>query len=208
MIYEIYKVNPIREITLPRMSEAEKQRSHSRILDAAGQLFRERGIESTSVADVMKAAGMTHGGFYRHFASKDDLVAAAFRHAVDEIVSEMEQQTTQNGQDDKREKYIETYLSEAHVNNRAQGCPLAAMGAELARLDGRPRKQGAEAASRMAALLQTAAASNTEQGQAMMSLLLGTITLARLAETDVTAGKALEAGRAGLKILKNDWQKA
>ena len=61
---------------MPRMSEAEKQKSHRRILDAAARLFRERGIEATSVADVMKAAGMTHGGFYRHFDSKEDLVSA------------------------------------------------------------------------------------------------------------------------------------
>lgn len=190
---------------MPRMSEAEKQRSHSRILDAAAQLLRERGIESTSVADAMKAAGMTHGGFYRHFKSKDDLVAAAFRHAVNDVVSEMEQQTTPDGLDSKRDQYIETYLSDAHVKNRAQGCPLAAMGAELARNEGLPRKQGAEATSRMAALLQTQPDSETEQGQAMMALLLGTITLARLAETDAGAGKALEAGRKGIQILKENW---
>ena len=76
---------------MPRMSEAEKQRSHSRIVDAAARLFRKRGIEATSVADVMKAAGMTHGGFYRHFASKADLVAAAFQHAVDDVVAKVEQ---------------------------------------------------------------------------------------------------------------------
>ncbi|MBT8476236.1 MAG: TetR/AcrR family transcriptional regulator, partial [Alphaproteobacteria bacterium] len=75
---------------MPRMSAQEKQKSHERILKAASRLFRERGIETTSVADVMKAAGLTHGGFYRHFASKDALVAAAFRHAVDEVLSVVE----------------------------------------------------------------------------------------------------------------------
>ncbi|MEZ5913496.1 MAG: TetR/AcrR family transcriptional regulator [Paracoccaceae bacterium] len=72
------------------MSADEKQKTHERILKAASQLFRERGIETTSVADVMKAAGLTHGGFYRHFASKEALVAAAFSHAVDEVLSDVE----------------------------------------------------------------------------------------------------------------------
>lgn len=193
---------------MPRMSEAEKQLSHKRILDSAGRLFRERGIESTSVADVMKAAGMTHGGFYRHFKSKDDLVAVAFRNAVDHVVSDMEQQITPSGQKEKREEYIATYLSGEHVKNRAQGCPLAAMGAELARLEGLARQQGAEAAGRMAALLQVKAEPDTEQGHAIMALLLGTITLARLAETDSAAAKALAAGRAGVHLLENDWPKA
>ncbi|MEM6498510.1 MAG: helix-turn-helix domain-containing protein [Pseudomonadota bacterium] len=192
---------------MPRMSEAEKQRSHGRILDAAGKMFRERGIESTSVADIMKAAGMTHGGFYRHFSSKDELVAAAFKHAVDHVVSDMERQTSPAEQDGKREEYVSTYLSDEHVKNRAQGCPLAAMGAELARGDGLPRKQGADATSRMASLLQTREAPDTAQGRAIMALLLGTITLARLSETEDGVAKALEAGRAGLHILENDWPK-
>ena len=193
---------------MPRMSEAEKQRSHSRILDAAGELFRERGIESTSVADVMKAAGMTHGGFYRHFDSKDELVAAAFKHAVDQVVSAVEQQQTPDQRDEKREEYIAKYLSDAHVENRAQGCPLAAMGAELARNDGLLRQAGADAAMRMAALLQSRNASNSEQGHAIMALLLGTITLARLAETEEGSRKVLEAGRKGLQNLRGSWPKS
>ncbi|MGB0904935.1 MAG: TetR family transcriptional regulator, partial [Mangrovicoccus sp.] len=67
---------------MARQSKAEKQKSHARILEAAAQVFREKGIEATSLADVMTAAGLTHGGFYRHFASKEALVAAAFHHAV------------------------------------------------------------------------------------------------------------------------------
>ena len=75
---------------MPRMSEAEKRKSHRRILDAASRLMREKGIGSTSVSDVMKAARLTHGGFYRHFSSKDELVAAAFQHAVDDVVKGIE----------------------------------------------------------------------------------------------------------------------
>ena len=112
---------------MPRMSEAEKRKSHDRILDAASRLFRERGIEATSVSDVMKAAGLTHGGFYRHFGSKEELVGAAFRAAVEEVQSELRA---------ARQRYLALYLSTEHLCDRAHGCPLAALGAEVARLDG------------------------------------------------------------------------
>ena len=61
-----------------RMSQAEKDKSHARIVASASRLLRERGIDGASVSDVMKDAGLTHGGFYKHFASKDELAETAF----------------------------------------------------------------------------------------------------------------------------------
>lgn len=190
---------------MPRMSDAEKQRSHNRILDAAARLFRQNGIASTSVADVMKAAGMTHGGFYRHFDSKEDLVAVAFRHAVDDVVSDLEKATTPEGRDRERDNYIKTYLSRAHVMDGGQGCPLAAMGTELARTGGVSQQAGAVASARMAALLQKRSDTGMEQGLASMALLLGAVTLARLAETAEDSDRALKAGCAGLELLQDQW---
>ncbi len=190
---------------MPRMSDAEKQRSHNRILDAAAQLFRQNGIGSTSVADVMKTAGMTHGGFYRHFDSKEDLVAAAFRHAVDDVVSDLEKETSPRGRDRERENYIKKYLSQAHAKDGGQGCPLAAMGTELARTGGAPQQAGAAASARMAALLQKGSETGMEQGLASMALLLGAVTLARLAETVEDSDFALAAGRTGLELLQDHW---
>jgi TetR/AcrR family transcriptional repressor of nem operon len=189
------------------MSEAEKQRSHSRILDAAARLFRERGIEATSVADVMKAAGMTHGGFYRHFASKDDLVSAAFSHAVDSVVSDMEQETAGEARRRGRQDYVETYLSPAHVQDLGRGCPLAAMGTELARFGGPLAQAGASAAARMADLLRDDPESGTDQGLAAMALLIGAVTLARLADTEEEAERTLEAGRTGIGLFQEYWPK-
>ena len=190
---------------MPRMSDAEKQRSHNRILDAAARLFRQNGIGSTSVTDVMKAAGMTHGGFYRHFDSKEDLIAAAFNHAVDDVVSDMEQQTTRTGRGRARKDYIEKYLSQAHVKDSGQGCPLAAMATELARTGGDARNAGAAASARMANLLQINSDTGPKQGLAVMALLLGAVTLARLGETAEAKDHALEAGRTGLQLLQDHW---
>lgn len=190
---------------MPRMSEAEKQRSHSRILDAAARLFRENGIETTSVSDVMTAAGMTHGGFYRHFASKEELIQAAFTHAVGGVVSSMESEDTRDEQDQSRRDYIATYLSQEHVQNRGLGCPLAAMGAELTRIGGSPKQAGAQATTRMAALLEDRSTSHADQGLAAMALLLGTITLARLVGSEDEAERTLDAGRTGIRLLQDLW---
>ncbi|WP_170357725.1 TetR/AcrR family transcriptional regulator [Ruegeria arenilitoris] len=192
---------------MPRMSEAEKRRSHNRILDAAAQLFRERGVEATSVADVMKAAGMTHGGFYRHFESKEDLIATAFRHAIDDVVSGMEREESSEGRGKERQDYIAKYLSQAHVQDSRHGCPLAAMGTELARTKGASRHAGAQASDRMAALLRDAPETGSDQGLAAMALLMGTITLARLAGTEDEADRALEAGRTAIVLLQDHWPK-
>ncbi len=190
---------------MPRMSEAEKQRSHGRILDAAALMFREHGIEGTSVADIMKAAGMTHGGFYRHFASKEELVLAAFNHAVDSVVSDMERETTSEAQKRDREAYIETYLSLAHVEDLGRGCPLAAMGTELARAGGTPAQAGANATARLADLLRYDLESRTDQGLAAMALLIGTVTLARLTDTKKDAERTLKAGRTGIGLFQQQW---
>lgn len=190
---------------MPRMSEAEKQKSHKRILDAAARLFRENGIETTSVADVMKAAGMTHGGFYRHFDSKEDLVAAAVHHAVDDVVSGMEEAVSPDEKMRARDAYIGQYLSAAHVRDLGRGCPLAALGAELARAGELPLKEGTAAAERMAGLLPQPEAENKSKGLALMALMMGAVTLARLAKHEGAADEALDAGRTGVALLQEKW---
>lgn len=191
---------------MPRMSADEKQKSHERILKAASRLFRARGIETTSVADVMKAAGLTHGGFYRHFASKEALVAAAFSHAVDEVLSEVEAAPAGPEHAAALDRYVARYLSAEHVEDRGQGCPLAAMGAEIARLDGAAEAEASDAVERMARLLAAGERGATDKGVATMALLLGTITLARLARSGEPSAKILDAGKRGTELLEQRWR--
>ena len=140
---------------MPRMSAAEKQKSHERILEAAARLFRERGIAATSVADVMQAAGLTHGGFYKHFPSKQALVAQAFRHAAEGLLSGAEAEAAPGGpaRAEARARYVARYLSGEHVIDAGHGCPIAALGADLARGEGAARAEATRALERMAALL-------------------------------------------------------
>lgn len=87
-------------------------------------------MASTSVADVMAAAGMTTGGFYKHFKSKDDLAAAAVAAAFDEILAPLQRSAETSGPARARAAYLRHYLSEGHVANPGKGCPVAAMGAD------------------------------------------------------------------------------
>jgi TetR/AcrR family transcriptional repressor of nem operon len=115
-----------------RVSRAQAAENRERILDVATKLFRERGIDGIGVADLMKAAGLTHGGFYGHFKSKDDLVAQACGRAV----ARMRQNWTnviENATDDPLVALANRYLSPDHRDHAGRGCPFAALGSEVAR---------------------------------------------------------------------------
>src|SRR5215217_1833227 len=104
------------EIFKMRVSREQMVENRHRILDAASRLFREKGFDAVSVAEVMKAAGLTHGGFYGHFRSKDDLIAHAIRHA----------EGSQSATDDIG-AWIDAYLSTPHRDHPELGCPTAAL---------------------------------------------------------------------------------
>lgn len=114
-------------------SEEHKQKTRERILDAAAAAFRERGIEQTSVADVMQRAGLTHGGFFAHFQSKEDLVAEAIRHASEQVSRIFD---SPGGKDPAQTGLLDisaAYLSQPHMAHPERGCPVAAIGPELLR---------------------------------------------------------------------------
>ncbi|MFU0506944.1 TetR/AcrR family transcriptional regulator [Pseudaminobacter sp. NGMCC 1.201702] len=118
-----------------KVSREQMAQNRRRILSEAGRLFREKGFDAVSVAEVMKAAGMTHGGFYGHFRSKDDLIAHAIGSAV-------------GGQSatDNTSAWLDSYLSAPHRDHPERGCPMAA-------LAGLMRQQAPEARASMAQVL-------------------------------------------------------
>ena len=115
-----------------RMSQAEKDKTHARILDSASRLLRERGVDGASVGDVMKDAGLTHGGFYKHFANKDALVESALDAAFATFTA-MLTGDQPDAAPDAVAAYRELYLSDGHVANPGLGCPVAAIGQDIAR---------------------------------------------------------------------------
>ena len=126
---------PLRRCETMRKSRIEAAKTRERIVTAAAAEFRQHGIAATGLADLMKAAGLTHGGFYRHFASKDQLVAEACSAAI----ATMTERVASSASRERGRKGLETavadYLSTEHRDNPRDGCPLAALGSEMARAD-------------------------------------------------------------------------
>jgi len=111
-----------------RYSVEETAARHERIVKEASRLFRERGFENVSVAEVMKAAGLTHGAFYAHFASKEELQAAAVAYG-----QKVSLERVQRNRAMRKGSYADRYLSPRHRDNPGDGCTMAALGQEVAR---------------------------------------------------------------------------
>lgn len=107
-----------------KVTREQMRANRQRILSEAGRLFRERGFENVGVAEVMRAAGMTHGGFYGHFASKDDLVTQTLAHLFT---------PRDAGSDPAIKDFVGAYLSPKHRDSPATGCPTAALSVDAAR---------------------------------------------------------------------------
>ena len=111
-----------------------KGQSRERIVTAAGRQFRAKGSENVRVADVMKATGLTHGGFYKHFSSKDQLLKEAVQAALAQTATQFAELAGGLSRGEALKRVIASYLSEAHVKHPDIGCTLAAMGTEMARM--------------------------------------------------------------------------
>jgi TetR/AcrR family transcriptional repressor of nem operon len=107
----------------------ETAAKHERIVKEASRLFRERGFKSVTVGEVMKAAGLTHGAFYAHFGSKEELQAAAVAYGQEVSLGRLQR----SKENKARESYADRYLSPWHRDNPGNGCTMAALGPEVAR---------------------------------------------------------------------------
>jgi TetR/AcrR family transcriptional repressor of nem operon len=112
-----------------RYPAEETAAKHERIVKEASRLFRERGFENVTVGEVMKAAGLTHGAFYAHFASKEDLEAAAVAYGQKVSLERVQRNKTMR----TKGSYGDRYLSPRHRDNPGDGCTMAALGQEVAR---------------------------------------------------------------------------
>ncbi|MBU0724307.1 MAG: TetR/AcrR family transcriptional regulator [Alphaproteobacteria bacterium] len=111
-----------------RYSAKETAEKHERILTEAARLFRERGFAGAGVAEIMQAAGLTHGAFYAHFPSKEALASAALTHAFEQTNARRQADTG-----DPKQAFLDRYLSVAHRDRPGAGCAIAALGPEVAR---------------------------------------------------------------------------
>ena len=113
-------------------SKASKANTHARLVEAAAARFKERGIDGISLADLMKDLKLTHGGFYKHFGSRDELVTEALALALSETGQAMRERLYAGGKPDVG-AFVDFYLDEAHRDQRAAGCAVAALAGDAAR---------------------------------------------------------------------------
>jgi TetR/AcrR family transcriptional repressor of nem operon len=121
-----------------------KARTREKIVQAAAAAFRAGGVAGVRVEDIMGRAGLTHGGFYAHFASKENLLREAVAHASEQTVDMLSKPLAGVRAEDRLQVVIDAYLSPAHAAHPEWGCPLATLGPELARTGGAPHTTLAE----------------------------------------------------------------
>lgn len=180
-----------------RVSREQFRENREKILEAAGRLFRERGFEAVGVADVMKAAGLTHGGFYGHFKSKDDLIAQATAAAGLPFVEQW--QGIVDAEGPKALGVIaDHYLSEVHCRGVGAGCQVAALGPEMARRDPDERKAATVVIKRLVEILQKAAPGRSEAARRKKALQayagwVGAMILARISDDEAFSREIRQA---------------
>jgi len=116
-----------------RYDREHKARTHERIVKSASRQFRAEGLNGPGVIKVMKATGLTHGGFYKHFKSKDDLVAEAIDQSVREIGAQLAEWAKQGRPGEAWKELVKKYLSIEHCEHVESGCPMAALAPDFAR---------------------------------------------------------------------------
>ena len=119
-------------------SQAQKEKTHKRIVANASKRFREKGLAGFGIAELMKEAGLTVGGFYKHFDSRDELVAEALNDAFG-VWQRQKEAAESSGQTLSLEKLIDDYVSDVHRKNPGAGCAFSALAPEIARSDHRTR---------------------------------------------------------------------
>jgi TetR/AcrR family transcriptional regulator, transcriptional repressor for nem operon len=167
-----------------------KRNTRERIIEAAASAFRQRGIDEVGVADVMRDAGLTHGGFYAHFASKDDLLAAAVAYASSQVTEMVETRGASNAQKGLLGAAF-IYLSSAHCAHPEWGCPIASLGPDLARSSAKAQRAlTADIKKRLKQLLdltptEMPAEARRRQAAGAFACMVGGLIIARgLGESD------------------------
>ncbi|MCX7318875.1 MAG: TetR/AcrR family transcriptional regulator [Hyphomicrobiales bacterium] len=182
-----------------RYSKEHKAETHARIVKKASVRLRERGAHGIGVADLMKEAGLTHGGFYAHFDSREALVVEAFEYAMDRSIARWRQQSADTTPEERFSSIVNAYLSPQHRDNPGHGCAMPALGAEIAREGPKTRRAFAAKLDDMIGLLaeQLPGGPDRARKQAMATLatLMGTILMARIAGTGEMSDEFLKVGR-------------
>jgi TetR/AcrR family transcriptional repressor of nem operon len=183
-------------------SKAEKAQSHARIVKNAAARFREQGVEGIGVADLMKESGLTHGGFYRHFGSRDELVAEAIEQALRDGAQAVD--AIARLRNAPLASLVDAYLSAAHRDNLATSCAVTTLAGDVARSNDRARTAYTRQVGMYLDLLTRLIAAERKKSKrakaiAALSTLVGAVSMARAVNDEKLSREILKAAADELK---------
>jgi TetR/AcrR family transcriptional regulator, transcriptional repressor for nem operon len=183
---------------MARVSQAQARENRERVVTTAARLFRERGVEGVSVTDLMAAAGLTHGGFYKQFPSKEALVAEATGRAFGDQRGRLDalEQRHAGDHEGARREFVASYLSPEHRDDAANGCPVTGLGPDIARegAQGAAREPYARGVEEFARWL----AGGDDEDLAAVATMVGALLIARATSGTPLSGRVLAAAREAL----------
>jgi TetR/AcrR family transcriptional regulator, transcriptional repressor for nem operon len=183
-----------------RYSREHKLETHARIVKKASVRLREKGAHGIGVADLMKEAGLTHGGFYAHFDSREALLIEAFAYAMDRGRENWRKLAEQAPPEKRLATIVASYLTPLHRDDPGHGCAIPTLGAEIARESSKTRKAFAAKLEQMIDMLadqipELPRKAARKQAMAAVGTMMGTIVLARIAGSGEFSDEILGAGR-------------
>jgi len=183
-----------------RYSKEHKFQTHARIVKRASVKLREKGAHGIGVADLMKEAGLTHGGFYAHFDSREALVIEAFTHAMDRSTEHWRKQSERVSAEKRLSTIVNGYLSPLHRDNPGQGCAVPALAAEITRESAKTRRAFAARLERMIEMLAKQfhglpPKAARKQATAALATMMGSLVMARIAGNGEFSDDILKSGR-------------
>ena len=183
-----------------RYSKEHKQETHARIVKKASVRLREKGAHGIGVADLMKEAGLTHGGFYAHFDSREALVIEAFGYAMDRAAEHWRDMTAEIPPEKRLSTIVDSYVSATHRDDPGRGCAVPTLGAEIARESAKTRKAFAAKLDQMIDLVADQIPDvprKTARRLAMgtMATMMGALVMSRVAGSGELSDEILASGR-------------
>ena len=183
-----------------RYSKEHKQETHARIVKKASVRLREKGAHGIGVADLMKEAGLTHGGFYAHFDSREALVIEAFGYAMDRASEHWRNMTAEIPPEKRLPAIVDAYVSATHRDDPGRGCAVPTLGAEIARESAKTRKAFAAKLDQMIDLVADQIPDvprKTARRLAMgtMATMMGALVMSRVAGSGELSDEILATGR-------------
>jgi TetR/AcrR family transcriptional repressor of nem operon len=183
-----------------RYSKEHKQETHARIVRKASVRLREKGAHGIGVADLMKEAGLTHGGFYAHFDSREALLVEAFAYAMDRSMAHWRKTADETPPEKRLAMIVESYLTTMHRDDPGRGCAVPALGADIARESPKTRKAFAAKLEQMIDMIadqipDLPRKAARKQASATLATMMGSMVLSRIAGNGEFSDEILAAGR-------------